>query len=79
MGSQYSFGFTVSGAAVVDAHGIHAFLDPSKRLLVQRSLRCRHRPAEIDNPVTSGAAGQVHAVDPRFQDVSVGPAVWISR
>ena len=42
------------------------------------SLRCRHGPTKIDNPVASGAAGQVHAVDPRFQDISVGPAVRIS-
>ena len=52
---------------------------PSERLFVQRGVRFRHLPAEVDDPLAGGTTGEVHAVHPRFQDFSVCATVRVRR
>ena len=66
-------------SAVPLPHRPDVFPDVSERSLVKRGDRFRHLPAEIDDPLARGTASQVHAVDPGFQYIGVGPAVRIGR
>ena len=54
-------------------------LDVPEGRFVERSICLRHVPPEIDNPLARRAAGQVHAVDPGFQNIGIGPPVRIGR
>ena len=62
-----------------DPHRVDAFLHPTERFLIQRRVACRHRPAEVDDPLTRRPAGQVHSVHPRLQNVRVESPVGIRR
>ena len=48
-----------------------------ERSLVQGSFLRLHRPAEVDDPLVGGAAGDRHTVHPRREHVRVGPTVGI--
>ena len=68
---------TIGFNAVLLAYWVDAFLQPSEWLAVQCRVAFRHAPSEVDDPLTGGSAGQVHAVYPRLQDVGVGPTVRV--
>jgi hypothetical protein len=69
----------VGGSAVFVALGLHLFEQVRERRLIERRFRLAHRPAEVDDPHVSRAAGQVEAVDPRREDIAVRPAIRIER
>ena len=64
-------------APILLSHRVDVFLGVLERGLVQGSFLRLHRPAEIDDPLVGGAAGDRHTVHPRREHVRVGPTVGI--
>ena len=68
-------------AVLLDAvplpHRVDVFLGVLEGSLVQGSFLLLHRPAEIDDPLVGGAAGDRHAVHPRREHVRVELTVGI--
>ena len=58
-------------------HWPNLSLDICKWFLVQRRISFGHGIAKINDPLASGAPLQVHAVDPGFEHVGIGPPVWV--
>ena len=61
------------------AHRQDVGLGVGKWRFVEGSFTLAHRCPEIDDPLARRAAGQIHRVEPRFQDFRVEPAVGIRR
>src|SRR6185437_2051294 len=73
----YPPSFTIDRSAVVLALGINLLLDPSEWRLVECSLALWHLDTEVDNGHVARAAGDVHAIDPRLDDVAVRSPVRV--
>ncbi|MDE0178273.1 MAG: hypothetical protein OXP36_06715, partial [Gammaproteobacteria bacterium] len=56
-----------------------AFLDVPEGFFIEPRVRFRHLATEIDDPLARRTPGQVHAVDPGFKHVGIGPPVRIGR
>ena len=69
----------VGFAAVPLPHGMDVFPGVPERLLVERRFFLRHMPTEIHDPLARRAAGYVHAVHPRLENVRIRPPVRVRR
>ena len=61
----------------VASHRPYVCPDVCKRCLVQRCLRFGHRVAKVYYPVARKTSCEIHAVNPRFEHVGIGPAIRV--